>query len=98
MVLKRNHEFRKDEIPEKLREKILVPFCVESALSGVMREVGERQRMVYRRTFQLQETWRGRRVRLIFQGVDHETEVTVNGGQVGRHTGGRGKGGDDGTI
>ena len=84
----RSFELRTEEIPEILRDKILVPFCVESALSGVMRTVGEREKMVYRRTFKLEEAWRGRRIKLMFQAVDYEAEVAVNGRQVGRHTGG----------
>ena len=40
----------KDEaMPEELSDKITVPFCVESELSGVKREVGPDQRMIYRR-------------------------------------------------
>ena len=72
-----------------LREKIRVPFCVESALSGVMRSVRENQRMIYRRNFQVAEAWRGRRLKLIFQAVDYEAEVSLNGHLVGTHKGGQ---------
>ena len=53
-----------------------------------MRTVGENQRMIYRRTFQVAETWRGRRIKLIFEAVDYETEVSLNGQLVGTHRGG----------
>ena len=76
-------------MPEILREKIRVPFCVESALSGVMRTVVDNQRMIYRRKFQVAEAWRGRRIKLIFQAVDYETEVSLNGQLVGGHKGGQ---------
>lgn len=72
----------------RLNEGILVPFPVESALSGVGREEDE---VVYRRTFEIPEDWdvRGEeRLRLHFEAVDHETTVYVNGTTVGSHTGG----------
>ena len=62
---------------------------MESALSGVMRTVGEKQRMIYRRKFQLAQAWRGQRIKLIFEAVDYETEVSLNGQLVGSHEGGQ---------
>ena len=38
-----------EAVPEVLSDKITVPFCVESELSGVRREVEPGQRMIYRR-------------------------------------------------
>ena len=76
-------------MPEILREKIRVPFCVESTLSGVMRTVRENQKMIYKRKFQVEEAWRGRRIKLIFQAVDYDTEVSLNGQLVGHHKGGQ---------
>ena len=70
---------------KNLTGKILVPFPVESALSGVM---GRAERLWYRRTFQVPEKWKGRRVLLHFQAVDWEATVYVNGRQVGAHRGG----------
>ena len=54
-----------------------------------MRTVGENQRMIYRRTFMVAETWRDRRLKLIFEAVDYETEVSLNGQLVGTHEGGQ---------
>ncbi|MDS0139145.1 MULTISPECIES: LamG-like jellyroll fold domain-containing protein [unclassified Amycolatopsis] len=68
-----------------LGERILVPYPVESALSGIMRH---ETNMWYRRTFQLPRDWRGQRILLHFQAVDYDTTVIVNGKTVSRHTGG----------
>ena len=68
--------------------QILVPFPVESALSGVMRHVSENDRIWYRRSFDVPSKWRGRRVLLHFGAVDFEATVWVNGTQVGQHRGG----------
>ena len=68
--------------------QILVPFPVESALSGVMRQVTENDRIWYRRTFEVPRKWYGRRLLLHFGAVDFEATVWVNGKEVGRHQGG----------
>jgi len=68
--------------------QILVPFPVESALSGVMRRVNENDRLWYRRTFEVPYAWRSRRLLLHFGAVDFEATVWVNGKEVGRHQGG----------
>ena len=68
--------------------KILVPFPVESALSGVMTNLDEHGKLWYRRNFSVPETWRGRRVRLHFGAVDWHCQVWVNGGKIGQHQGG----------
>jgi hypothetical protein len=67
---------------------ILVPFPVESALSGVGRSVAPDQRLWYRRLFRVPPAWKGKRVWLRFDAVDWESTVLVNGREVGRHTGG----------
>lgn len=68
--------------------KILVPFPVESALSGVMRSVAPTERVWYHRTFEVPSGWKGKRVLLHFGAVDWYTQVWVNGQQVGTHRGG----------
>jgi len=67
---------------------ILVPFGIESALSGVKRPLKPDQRLWYRRTFSLPEGWGGQRILLHFEAVDWEATVWVNGSQVGEHRGG----------
>ncbi|MEU5260507.1 LamG-like jellyroll fold domain-containing protein [Amycolatopsis sp. NPDC021455] len=72
-------------VGRSLGERILVPYPVESALSGIMRHETQ---MWYRRTFQLPRDWRGQRILLHFQAVDYDATVIVNGKTVSRHTGG----------
>ncbi|MGW0518860.1 AbfB domain-containing protein [Crossiella sp. NPDC003009] len=72
-------------IGRRLDRAVLVPFAVESALSGVMER---HERMWYRREFLVPEGWRGRRVQLHFGAVDWRAEVWVNGVRAGAHTGG----------
>ncbi len=64
---------------------ILVPFPVESALSGVMKHTDS---LWYRRQFRVPATWRGKKILLHFGGVDWSTRVFVNGILVGEHRGG----------
>ncbi|MCX6914011.1 MAG: beta galactosidase jelly roll domain-containing protein, partial [Verrucomicrobia bacterium] len=78
----------KDATRATFDTQILVPFPVESALSGVMRKVSENDRVWYRRTFDVPAKWRGKRVLLHFGAVDFETSVWVNSKQVGQHRGG----------
>jgi hypothetical protein len=79
-----------DALPtgDELAERILVPYPVESALSGIMRS---EERMWYRRTFHVPGSWHvGDRERLIlhFGAVDYDSKVWVNGEQVATHRGG----------
>jgi hypothetical protein len=74
--------------PQQFDGQILVPFPVESALSGVMQRVDEKQRVWYRRTFAISSEWSGKRVLLNFGGADWETTVSVNGKECGMHRGG----------
>jgi hypothetical protein len=74
--------------PSHFDGKIAVPFPAESALSGVMKRVGEENRLWYRRAFQIPRDWRGKRLLLHFGAVDWEATVWVNGKQVGTHRGG----------
>ncbi len=74
--------------PQSFDGKILVPFPIESALSGVMKRVGEQNRLWYRRKFSIPKKWAGKRVLVHFGAVDWEANVRVNGKQVGTHRGG----------
>ena len=76
-------------VPKFEGAKILVPFPLESQLSGVEGGVlGDDEFLWYRRTFELPEAWRGQRVLLHFGAVDWETSVRVNGTDVVAHRGG----------
>ena len=67
--------------------KILVPFPIESALSGVKRIIQPNQILYYRRKFNL--TAEGAEKTLLhFGGVDWQATVFINGKEVGVHTGG----------
>jgi hypothetical protein len=72
-----------------LAERILVPYPVESALSGIMRHETQ---MWYRRSFSVPRDWnvgkKDQRLLLHFQAVDWDATVYINGKQVARHTGG----------
>ncbi|MEX1240093.1 MAG: sugar-binding domain-containing protein [Cyclobacteriaceae bacterium] len=68
--------------------KILVPYAVESALSGVGKTVGKENVLVYRHAVTLPKEFRNKKVLLHFGAVDWKCDVSVNGVSVGSHTGG----------
>ena len=75
-------------VGRELPERVLVPYPIESALSGIKRH---EDRMFYRRTFTVPDDWNvggGKRLKLHFGAVDYETTVWVNGQEVGGHKGG----------
>lgn len=74
--------------PSVFDGKILVPFAVESSLSGVGKTVGAEKELVYRRSFDVPSSWKGKKVLLHFGAVDWRTDVWVNDVKVGSHTGG----------
>jgi Glycosyl hydrolases family 2, sugar binding domain/Glycosyl hydrolases family 2/Glycosyl hydrolases family 2, TIM barrel domain len=67
------------------RERILVPYPPESALSGIQRHDDQ---MWYRTVFEVPSSWGGRRVLLHFGAVDQIATVWVNNQQVAHHEGG----------
>jgi len=67
---------------------ILVPYPIESALSGVADTVGPSRRLWYRTWFEIPIGWTGKHVLLHFEAVDWETQVWVNGMEAGSHRGG----------
>ena len=76
------------ETPEQYDGQSLVPFAVESSLSGVGKRLGDRNELWYNRTFTISPKWNGKRVLLHFGAVDWKADVWVNGVCVGTHTGG----------
>jgi hypothetical protein len=74
--------------PSSFDGKILVPFAVESSLSGVMREVGDNKELWYSRNFDVPANWRTRKILLHFGAVDWKTDIWINDIRVGSHTGG----------
>lgn len=75
-------------MPESFESKILVPFPVESALSGVKRSVGKENLLWYRKVIDIPENWKGKRIILHFGAVDWETEIYINKKFAGSHQGG----------
>jgi hypothetical protein len=74
--------------PDVYDGQILVPFPLESALSGVAKPLDEHDALWYRRTARIPSGWKGRRVRLQFAAVDWQCRVVVNGHEAGQHRGG----------
>ena len=74
--------------PSQWDGRILVPFCIESSLSGVGRRVSPQEALWYSTTFKVPSSWRKERVMLNFEAVDWAAEVYVNGQLAGHHTGG----------
>jgi beta-galactosidase/beta-glucuronidase len=77
-----------EETPAKWDGEILVPFPIESALSGVKKPVQPDQRLWYRRSFSWTPSDSDQRLLLHFGAVDWKCTVWVNGKKVGEHTGG----------
>jgi beta-galactosidase/beta-glucuronidase len=75
-------------IPVEYDGTIVVPFCVESPLSGVERDLSPDMRIWYRRTFARPEMAEHQHLLLHFEAVDHVADVFVNGIAIGSHTGG----------
>ena len=74
--------------PSTFDGQILVPFAVESSLSGVQKTVGENNELWYKRTFTVPSKWKGKDILLHFGAVDWKTEVYLNDIKIGSHTGG----------
>ena len=72
----------------KAEGEILVPFAVESSLSGVGRRITKENSLWYEREFSVPSSWKGQNIILHFGAVDWKAEVFVNGQLVGEHKGG----------
>lgn len=80
-------EANEDE-PLGYNGKILVPFAIESSLSGVMKPLDSKHELWYKRTFTIPESWNGKTILLHFGAVDWKAVVFLNGIRIGMHTGG----------
>ena len=74
--------------PTSFDGKILVPFAVESSLSGVQKRLGGDNELWYEREFTVPSNWKNNTVLLHFGAVDWKADVWVNNMKVGQHTGG----------
>lgn len=79
---------RGNEIPKSFDGKILVPFAIESSLSGVQKELGSKNELWYHREFTVPANWKSDRVLLHFGAVDWKADIWVNDIKVGQHVGG----------
>jgi beta-galactosidase/beta-glucuronidase len=79
---------RKQDYSLDFDNEILVPYPIESALSGVKRALQPDERLWYQRNFTIPDSWHGNRVLLHFGAVDWEASIWVNGTEVGTHRGG----------
>ena len=80
--------FPEDQTPERLTEKILVPFSPETALSGASRGPKANERAWYSRRFRLPAGFMKDRLLLNFGAVDQLCEIFINGRSAGYHEGG----------
>ena len=72
----------------KETEQIRVPFCPESLLSGIQIPPRPGEKMVYRRSFSIPDSWTGKRILLHFGAVGRKTEILINGRKSGEHDNG----------
>ena len=75
-------------IPKQFHGNILVPFAVESALSGVGKTVGKDSVLWYHTKITLDQNTKNKRVLLHFGAVDWRSEIYVNGKIAASHEGG----------
>ena len=75
-------------VPQTYDGKILVPFALESSLSGVAKELGDKNELWYQREFTVPAKWNNKKILLNFGAVDWKADVWVNNIKVGQHTGG----------
>lgn len=76
------------ERPDAWDGRILVPYPIESALSGVKRTLAPDEVLYYQRSFEIPESWKEKRVVLHFGAVDYRTQVFLNDKRIGEHEGG----------
>ena len=77
-----------ENIPSVYDGKILVPYAVESALSGVGKEAGKENYLWYRTRFAAPKNLRNKKLLLHFGAVDWQCTVYINGKELTTHSGG----------
>ncbi|MBP9988615.1 MAG: glycoside hydrolase family 2 [Ruminococcus sp.] len=77
-----------NEIPTVFDGEIIVPFAIESYLSGVEKTLTANNLLWYRKKFRLDSCFEGKRTILHFGAVDWRSKVYINGNCVGTHQGG----------
>ncbi|MBU2650088.1 MAG: beta-galactosidase [Bacteroidetes bacterium] len=79
---------KKDDEETLFTRRILVPYPVESGLSGIGQMVGADSIVWYKRTVRIPSSWKNKDILLHFEASDWYTRVWVNGKPVGEHKGG----------
>ena len=74
--------------PKNYDGEILVPFAIESSLSGVKKRISKEQELWYHKNFQIPRKWKKKEIILHFGAVDWESELWINDKKVGIHKGG----------
>lgn len=77
-----------EAMPSTFQGNILVPFCIESALSGVGKTVGKDSVLWYRTNINLPSKRNGKKILLHFGAVDWRADIYVNGNKLTTHEGG----------
>ncbi|MFO7852806.1 MAG: glycoside hydrolase family 2 protein [Bacteroidota bacterium] len=78
----------KDQEPAEWEGEILVPYPLESALSGVRKRINENQCLWYKTEIKVPSSWRNKRILLNFEAVDWETRIWIDDNKAGEHRGG----------
>lgn len=73
---------------DKIDGQILVPFSIESELSGVGKKITENDRLWYKKIFTLPENFKNKRTILHLDSVDWQCKVYINKKLMGEHFGG----------
>ena len=76
------------KLPDEYNESVIVPFPIESALSGIEKELKKGEYIYYRKTFSINKQFNKDRIILHFDAVDQICEVYLNGYMVCKHEGG----------
>lgn len=79
---------KNEKTPEFYDGKILVPYAIESALSGVGKTVGKDKSLWYHRTFSLKTKWKNKKIILNLGAIDWKSTIWINGKEIGTHKGG----------
>ncbi|MDH7462438.1 glycoside hydrolase family 2 TIM barrel-domain containing protein [Chitinophagaceae bacterium 26-R-25] len=77
-----------ETLPATLDGNILVPFAVESSLSGVAKTVGKDSVLWYKRTIDVPSSFKNKNVLLHFGAVDWQADIFLNGQKISTHQGG----------
>ena len=77
-----------DSIPQTFEKKILVPYVVESALSGLRYDLKKKEALVYKKEFVVEKSFLNDVVMLHFGGIMQSADIYFNNHYLGRYNGG----------